>query len=180
MRRPWSNGVALLLVAPLFTGILQDPDDATLLVRQLGQFPAAIDARIQSDTGLPSLQGMRIAQRPALDLEVFLPQLLGALRDSDERVKGLAAQAVAHLGADAAAAVPDLIRMLGDPNVGLRNSACIGLAGIGPAARDALPDLQRALSDPSNDVRRFAQRAIERNRAKARPALTDWGSLDAY
>jgi len=97
-----------------------------------------------------------------LDLKPFLPQLVGALRDEDARVKALAAQALEHVGADAVVAVPDLVRLLEDPSEGLRNSACIGLAGIGPAARDALPALRRALSDPSSDVRRFAQRAIDR------------------
>lgn len=97
-----------------------------------------------------------------LDLRPFLPQLVQALRDEDERVKELAAQSLAHAGADAAAAVSDLVRLLEDPRESLRNSACIGLAGIGPAARTALPALRRALTDPSNDVRRFAQLAINR------------------
>jgi hypothetical protein len=97
-----------------------------------------------------------------LDLEPFLSQLVIALRDSDERVKELSAQAIEHLGSAAVIAVPGLLRLLASPSEGLRNSACIGLAGIGPAAGDALPALRRALSDPSNDVRRFAQRAIDR------------------
>jgi len=85
------------------------------------------------------------------------------LRDEDERVKALAAHALAHIGSAAAIAVPDLIRLLGDPSDGVRNSACIGLAGIGPAARAALPALRRALmTDPSITVRGFAHRAIER------------------
>jgi HEAT repeat protein len=178
------------------------------LVRQLAEFPAAIDARVRSDTGLrlpaeqqreaiylklralaelavPALQrgladenvqvrrnvalylgfeGGNYAKHAAtpLDLKPFLPQLVLALRDQDERVKELAAQAVEHVGPDAVVAVPDLLRLLEEPVEGLRNSACIGLAGIGPTAREALPALRRALSDPSNDVRRFAQRAIDK------------------
>lgn len=97
-----------------------------------------------------------------LDLKPFLPELAKALRDEDELVQGLSAQALEHIGPDAAVAVPDLIRLLEDPSEGLRNSACIGLAGIGPAAREALPALRRALEDPSNDVRRFAERAIQK------------------
>lgn len=97
-----------------------------------------------------------------LDLKPFLSQLVIALRDDDERVKALSAQALEHIGPAAVVAVPDLLRLLANPSEGLRNSACIGLAGIGPAASDALPALRRALSDPSNDVRRFAQRAIDR------------------
>jgi HEAT repeat protein len=97
-----------------------------------------------------------------LNLRPFLPQLAQALRDEDERVKALAAQALAHVGSAAAIAVPDLIRLLEDPSEGLKNSACIGLAGIGPAARGALPALRRALTHSSYHVRGFAHRAIER------------------
>ena len=97
-----------------------------------------------------------------LDLKPFGSALVAALRDSDERVKGLSAQAVGHLGADGAMAVPELLRLLADPSEGLRNSACIALAGIGQAASAALPALQRALSDPSPDVRKFAQSAIDK------------------
>ena len=96
-----------------------------------------------------------------LDLKPFLPQLSLGLRDADERVQALSAQALEHVGPDAVIAVPDLLRLLADPSEGLRNSACIALAGIGPAARVALPALKQALSDPSIDVRRFAQRAID-------------------
>lgn len=98
----------------------------------------------------------------ALNVTSFLPQLTLALRDEDERVSALSAQALAHVGADAAGAVPDLVRLLKDGREGVRNSACIGLAGIGPAARDALPALRLTLADPSSDVRRFARRAIEK------------------
>lgn len=208
-----SNRVAVLLLVPLFAGSAQDSGDATALVRQLGQFEAGLDPRIQSDTGLPMpaeqqraavwaklralddqaipalqqgltspdvqirrnvalyllMESLNTPRRAPLDLKVFLTQLLAALRDSDQRVKELTAQAVGNVGADAAAAVLDLLRLLEDPEPGLRNSACIGLAGIGPAARDALPALQRALSDPSNDVRRFAQRAIDRIATKPDP-----------
>ena len=203
----WSSCVALIL-AVFLRGPAQDSSEAALLVGQLAQFPAAIDPRVQGNTGLPmpaeqrreavfvKLRALGDAAVPALqrglrnadvqvrrnvvlylgleggnyakhtpaplDVKPFLPQLVIALRDEDERVKELAAQAIEHIGPDAAIAVPDLIQLLEDSSEGLRNSACIGLAGIGPAARDALPALRKALSDPSNDVRRFAQRAIDR------------------
>ena len=73
----------------------------------------------------------------ALDVAPFLPQLVAALRDEDERVIAMSAQAIAHSGSKAASAVPDLIRLVGDRSEGLRISACIGLAGIGPAARES-------------------------------------------
>jgi hypothetical protein len=100
--------------------------------------------------------------RPRLAIEGCVPALVGALADSDGRVKELAAQAVGATGAAGVSAVPALIGLLASPNEGERNTACIGLAGIGPAAREALPALKKALSDPSAAVQRFAQRAIER------------------
>ncbi len=203
-----SSWLTLFVASAIVAGSAQDASEAFALVRQLGQFPAAIDPRIQSGTGqrmpaeqrretiyvrlraladaaVPALQDgltdtdVQIRRNVALylgweggnyakhaaapvDLRPFLSQLVLALRDEDQRVKALAAQALEHVGPDAAIAVPDLIRLLEDPSEGLRNSACIGLAGIGPAARAALPALRRALADPSSDVRRFAQRAIER------------------
>jgi hypothetical protein len=203
-----SGWLVAFLAAAVVAGAAQDTSEAVGLVQQLGQFPAAMDGRIQSNTGqlmpaeqrreavylrlralaesaVPALQrgladadvqvrrnvalflgfeGGNYAKHAAtpLDVKPFLPQLVIALRDQDERVKELSAQALEHVGADAVVAVPDLVRLLEDPSEGLRNSACIGLAGIGPAARDALPALRRALADPSNDVRRFAQRAIDK------------------
>jgi HEAT repeat protein len=100
--------------------------------------------------------------RPKMNIQSALPALMTSLEDRDERVRGLAAQAIGEIGPNAAAAVPALIKLLNDPSEGSRNSACIGLAGIGPAANIALPVLRSALSDSSVTVRRFAQRAIER------------------
>jgi hypothetical protein len=97
-----------------------------------------------------------------LDLHAFLDPLVRALRDPDQRVKELSAQAVGLVGAQAAVAVPELLRMLADPAEGLRNTACLGLASIGPAARDALPALRKVLEDPRPDVKRSAQFAIDR------------------
>ena len=205
MPQGWSFGLALMLTSAVGAGSAQVESEASGLVRQLGQFPAEIDGRIQKPMGGPTpieqrreaiyvrLRALDAAAVPALqrglshtdvqvrrnvalylnfeggnyakhastplDLRPFLSALVLALRDEDERVKAMAAQALAHVGSDA---VPDLIRLLADPSEGLRNSACIGLAGIGPAARDALPALRRALADPTDNVRRFAQRAIDR------------------
>lgn len=211
---PWIVGVAFLLITA-GAAPAQESSDPAVLVRQLGEFRAAIDARIQSNSGQPmpaeqrrvaiyaELRTLGAAAVPALqrglfdadvqvrrnvalflsyeggaygkpasaalDLTPFLAQLTMALRDEDERVLALTAQAFAHLGPKAASAVPELVRLLGDGRDAVRNTACLGLAGIGPAARDALPALRQALNDPSSDVRRFAQRAIERIDLPAKP-----------
>ena len=187
--------VALAVTSPVSTRPAQILPEPSELIHQLGQFPAAIDPRIQGSTGMrppaeqqrevlyKQLRALATAAVPALqsgprdsdvqvrrnvalylgweggnyakhapeplDLKPFLPQLVIALRDNDERVKALSAQALEHVGADAVIAVPDLLRLLEDPSEGLRNSACIGLAGIGPAARDALPALQRPSPIPA-------------------------------
>jgi HEAT repeat protein len=109
-----------------------------------------------------TFEGGNYAKHAAAGLDVapFVPQLVAALRDEDERVMELAAQALEHAGLKAASAVPDLIRLVEHRSEAVRNSACIGLAGIGPAAREALPVLRRALDDPSKDVKHFARRAI--------------------
>jgi HEAT repeat protein len=204
--------IALAFASLAWTSSAQPPADAAELVRQLGEFPAALDSRIGSSTGKPMpeeqrreaiyrrLRALAASAVPALqrglgdsdvqvrrnvalylgweggnyarhapdplDLKPFLPQLVAALRDDDQRVKELSAQAIEHVGPAAVTAVPDLLRLLEDSSEGLRNSACIGLAGIGPAARSALPALQRALSDSSSNVRRFAQRAIDKITAR--------------
>jgi HEAT repeat protein len=131
---------------------------------------ADADVRVRRGVALYLLEAggnySRIAPR-GLDLTSFLHSLVQALRDPDQRVKELSAQAVGVIGPAAAVAVPELVRLLADPAEGLRNSACIGLAGIGPAARDALPALRKALADSSPDVRQFAQSAI--HKIEARP-----------
>jgi HEAT repeat protein len=160
--------VALVLGSASVAGSAPDASEATILVRQLGQFQAEIDPCIQRPAeqrraaiyvklrtlggkAIPALQqGLTDPETQvrrnvalylafegfndpkhadaALDVTPFLPQLVRSLRDEDERVIALAAQAL---------------------------------------ARDALPALHRALQDPSNDVRRFAQRPIEKiERAK--------------
>ena len=220
MRRKftWLLLVALVAIVPASRGYALTSQEASELVRELGQFAAAIDPGFRSDTGervpaeqrrealykrlrtlggaaVPALrsglsdadvqvrrnvalylgfEGGNYAKHAAepLDLAPFLPELAGSLRDADERVRELSAQALGHVGPAAVIAVPDLLRMLVDPSEGLRNSACIALAGIGPAARAALPALQRALTDESPDVRKFAQRAIDRITAQNQAAAS--------
>jgi hypothetical protein len=101
-------------------------------------------------------------ERPRLAISSCVPALVATLKDSDNRVRELSAQAVGATGSAGVSAVPALIALLDSSSEGDRNTACIGLGGIGPAAKEALPALKRALSDPSPTVRRFAQHAIER------------------
>lgn len=101
-------------------------------------------------------------ERPRLDIRPCLPTLIRALDDSDSRVRGLSAHAVANLGSAAAVAVPALTRLLSAPSEGNRLSACAALGAIGPAARESLPTLRVAETDPSPLVGRCATGAIAR------------------
>ena len=104
--------------------------------------------------------------KKGMDIRPALPALIAALQDADGSVRAWSAQAIGEIGPDGAQAVPALVMLLGSADEGSRNSACIALYGIGPAAKDALPALEKALSDPSANVRRFAQRAVEKIRAR--------------
>ena len=96
-----------------------------------------------------------------LDIDSALPNLIRALKDSDELVRARSAHAIGSIGAGAVTAVPALIELLKNTDEGSRIGACIALRGIGRPAAHALPALRHALEDRSTDVREFAQRAIE-------------------
>jgi HEAT repeat protein len=142
---------------------LRDLDEQAVpaLIRGLANPDTQVRRNVVLFLGVAASSGYGLS-RPKMNIESTLPALITSLEDRDERVRGLAAQAIGEIGPNAAAAVPALIKLLSDLSEGSRNSACIGLAGIGPAANTALPALRSALSDSSVTVRRFAQRAIER------------------
>jgi HEAT repeat protein len=94
--------------------------------------------------------------------QTCLSAVIAALKDSDSRVRELAAQAVGTFGPIGVQAVPALIDLLKYPDVGSRNTACIGLRILGPPAKDALPALRAALADTHPDVRTLARVAIEK------------------
>ncbi|HTV01658.1 MAG TPA: hypothetical protein VMF13_14015 [Luteitalea sp.] len=100
--------------------------------------------------------------RPRLAIAPCASALAVALQDKDERVRGLAAHAIAATGEAGVVAMPALMAMTASVSEADRMAACIALRGLGPAASKALPALRRLESDPTEDVRRFARRAIER------------------
>ncbi len=93
------------------------------------------------------------------DARKHVPVFIEAL--GDRRVwPGMAAFALAGLGAEAEAAAPALILQLRDPHPDNRWSAAGALAAIGPGAEDAAPGLIEALADTDEKVRWYAAWAL--------------------
>lgn len=90
---------------------------------------------------------------------------LAALKDTDERVRSVAVEALVKIGKGA---VPGLVNVLQtDINSSLRLRACLALGEIGPAAKDALPVVNAVASDDrSSDVRKAAKATALRIQSK--------------
>lgn len=97
------------------------------------------------------------AQQPAAPSAAELGKAL-QMGDPAERIK--AADALAHMGAGAAAAVPDLITSLGHDNDDVRWHAARALGAIGAAAAPAVDALAERLKDISPVVRAQAAHAL--------------------
>jgi hypothetical protein len=85
-----SYWLTLFLASAAFTGSAQDPSEASGLVRQLGQFPAAMDPRIQSNSGQPMPAEQRretIYVRLRALADAAVPALQRGLTDADVQVR---------------------------------------------------------------------------------------------
>ena len=98
-----------------------------------------------------------------------VPWLARALVDKDERIKELAAEALAAIGPDASAAVPALVEALLDEDIGgAWGHASTALASIGQAA---VPNLIDSLSDSSEVTRDIAFQTLGQLKQEARGAV---------
>jgi HEAT repeat protein len=145
------------------------PADASQLVHKLGELPATIDPRIQSNTGerTPTEQ-----QRQALYVQLralgtaAIPALRRGLADPDVRVRRGVALYLSWEGGNYSKHAPvplDLKPFLAALVVGLRDtdermkaSSAQALEHVGPGAVIAVPDLLRLLRDPSEGLRNSA------------------------
>jgi HEAT repeat protein len=91
---------------------------------------------------------------------VAVPQLMLALRDPDNWVSALAAEALGEMGTAAGEAVPALTRSLTTGNPLVRANAAEALGKLGPAGRPATAALERAATDEDAAVRAKAVRAL--------------------
>ena len=92
--------------------------------------------------------------------EIAVPRLVRALKDPDNWVSALAAEALGEMGAGADGAVPALVRSLRHVNPLVRANAAEALGKLGPAAATAVPALERAARDDDGGVRLRAVRAL--------------------
>jgi HEAT repeat protein len=88
-----------------------------------------------------------------------IPDLLDALRGTDEDQRLNAALTLSKIGK---AAVPEVAKLLSDGRPETRFYAIWALGWIGPGAAEAEPALVRAMSDANDDVRRKAAYALGR------------------
>ena len=92
--------------------------------------------------------------------EVAVPSLVRALRDSDNWVSSLAAEALGQMGDSADGAIPALIHSLGHINPQVRANAAAALGKMGMAADGSPAALEKACQDGDGGVRCQAIRAL--------------------
>jgi HEAT repeat protein len=117
---------------------LEDADETTRraafeVVAQAGNFPSLLEA---------------------------LPMLIAGLESGEEDTCRFAAEALRHLGADAAEAADPLAALLDHDDDEVRRSAARALGAIGPAATGVSEQLIEALNDSDEVVRGEAALAI--------------------
>jgi HEAT repeat protein len=161
--------VALAAILSMSTQSAQTASDVSELVRQLGQFPAAIDPRIQSNTG----QRMPVEQqREAIyvRLRAFGASAVTALQrgmaDPDVQIRRNVALYLGVEGGNYAKHAPEpldlkpflshLARALHDDDERVKALSAQALEHVGPDAVIAVPDLIRLLEDPQEGLRNSA------------------------
>lgn len=108
--------------------------------------------------------------------DLSVPVLIGALSDTEARVRKAAAEALEEFGPKAQAATSALVTTLGDADRKVRCAAAQALGRVGPAAPETAQALALALSDKEWQVRGAAIEALDRMGAAVRecqPALME-------
>ena len=104
-----------------------------------------------------------------------VPELRKALTDSNSKVRGIAAQALATINDVAVMKdlAPELRKALSDPNARVRKNAAEALRKMGAVEKDAMSELRKALSDPNASVRKNAAGALGKMGAAAKDAVPE-------
>jgi HEAT repeat protein len=145
------------------------PADGSELVRQLGQFPATIDPRIQSNTGQPMPAEQR---REAIYVRLRMlgasavPALQRGMADADVQIRRNVALYLGLEGGNYAKHAPEpldlkpfmphLTGAFRDDDERVKALSAQALAHVGPDAVIAVPDLIRLLADSSEGLRNSA------------------------
>ncbi|MDB9414575.1 HEAT repeat domain-containing protein [Microcystis aeruginosa] len=159
----WTEPMALLL------GLLDNETQAKRVVKlglaidlKLGaRLAGEVNFKFQKQTvGL--VLGLDVPKRFKVELlgltksNEVVNQLLKALEDSDEYVRGNAAFALGKIGSETA--IPGLLKALEDSDEYVRGNAAFALGNIG--SETAIPGLLKALEDSDEYVRRNAAVAL--------------------
>ncbi len=158
----WTEPMALLL------GLLDNETQAKRVVKlgleidlKLGaRFAGEVNFKFQKQTvGL--VLGLDVPKRFKVELlgltksNQVVNELLKALEDSDEDVRGNAVEALANIGSETA--IPGLLKALEDSHEYVRGKAAFALGNIG--TETAIPGLLKALEDSDRFVRsRYVRR----------------------
>ncbi|NLY00226.1 MAG: sigma-70 family RNA polymerase sigma factor [Rhodopirellula sp.] len=102
---------------------------------------------------LPSMCGEDNGVDPLLDA---IPQLIKLLRDSNPRIRLMAAKCLEGMGPAAEEAVPELMELMRSSDCVDLSAASAALRGIGPPAADFLPELLAMLRESDVLQARFA------------------------
>jgi HEAT repeat protein len=84
------------------------------------------------------------------------------LKDKDPSIRKNAAQALAHIGPEAKAAIPALTETLKDKDGSVRGFAAQALGNMGPEAKAAVPALTEATQSKNYFVRQSAVAALQK------------------
>ncbi|MFN6298230.1 MAG: HEAT repeat domain-containing protein [Microcystis sp.] len=159
----WTEPMALLL------GLLDNETQAKRVVKlgleidlKLGaRFAGEVNFKFQKQTvGL--VLGLDVPKRFKVELlgltksNQVVNELLKALEDSDEDVRGNAVEALANIGSETA--IPGLLKALEDSDDDVRRKAAEALAEIG--TETAIPGLLKALEHSKEYVRGYAAFAL--------------------
>jgi HEAT repeat protein len=144
---------AVPALTPLLSG-----DNALAAARALSHAgPEAVSALSQALTNATT----KVRQTVELGLDsaaekgaVFVPILVGNLKDKDDLVRAHAAVALGRLNQDPARSVPALAESLHDTNVEVRLFAAEALGQFGPRAASAIPAMLQASKNQENRVYR--------------------------
>ncbi|CAE7804942.1 mpeV [Symbiodinium sp. CCMP2456] len=163
--------------AKLLPGLLKALDDSRPPVRQAAaEVLGFIGNGNGAELAVPKLQALvknfssdehvQIQAAKALGsirreaTEEVLPELVKALHDSDDAVRGRAAEALGFLGKEASGAVPELLKAMRNSTWAL-SKASHALGSIGKEAKEVvLPQLLDALDDSDTSVRKGAVSAL--------------------
>jgi hypothetical protein len=106
------------------------------------------EERRQAASALAIISGDYGLDREAKDV---LPVLIDGLKDRDDWIRQMSANALAPMGRHAAPAVPALMAMAANREDDMRDAAILALGRIGPAAKEAVPVLLAVYRENAGD-----------------------------